>query len=198
MSKFIRKQKTNPKKSTNKTSFIRSDNGGLTCNQKIFADQWLIDRNGTQAYKVAYPHIKNHASAGVLAHQLLRVPKVSRYINEKLTEISDKAGINVEWVLKRYKMLVEYSVDDFFDNEDNMRPLNKIPKDKLYAVCGFKANKTITNKDINQIETIVREFKLPDKKMVLDSLGRYLGMFEKDNEQKKSNMPTQINVVLVD
>ena len=198
MPKFTRKQKSILKPTSKKTSFIRSDNGGLTCNQKIFVDQWLTDRNGTRAYKIAYPHIKNHATAGVLACQLLRLPKVSRYINEKLTEISDKAGINVEWVLKRYKMLVEYSIDDFFDDEDNMRPLNEIPKDKLYAVCGFKANKIITDNDIGRIETIVREFKLPDKRAVLDSLAKHLGMFEKDNEQKKSNIPDRIEIRIVD
>lgn len=195
MSKFIRKQKTHLENPTNKIPIARNDE--LTINQKIFVDQWLIDRNGTQAYKVAYPHIKNNTSAGVLSCQLLNLPKISKYIQARLKKISDNAEINIEWVLKRYKMLVDYSIDDFFDSQDNMKPLNEIPKDKLYAVCGFKANKIITDNDTNRIETIIREFKFPDKKGVLDSLGRYLGMFEKDNEQK-GKLPVEINVRLTD
>jgi phage terminase small subunit len=197
MSKFIRKQKVNPKNPTNKTP---AANSRLTPNMKIFADQWLIDRNGLQAYKIAYPNIKNDNTAGVCAHETLNNPKVAEYIRRRLEKISAEAEINQEWVLKRYKKLVEYSVDDFFDREGNIKPLNEIPKDKLYAVCGFKANKIIsTNKDSEQIEeTIIKEFKFPDKKTVLDSLAKYLGMFEKDNEQRRDNTPIQINVALVD
>lgn len=191
MSKFIRKQKPQ------KTLIVKK--GELTHSHKIFANEWLIDRNGTEAYQVAYPHIKNRASAGVLAHQLLKDPRVSLYISKRLKRISDNAEINIEWVLKRYKMLVEYSVDDFFDSEGDIKPLNEIPKDKLYAVCGFKADKIISiDKNEEQIKTIIREFKLPDKKATLDSLAKYLGMFEKDNEQKRLNIPIQINVALVD
>lgn len=197
MSKFIRKQKTHLENLTNKIP--ASQNDELTVNQKIFVDQWLIDRNGTRAYKVAYPHIKNNASAGVLSCQLLNLPKISKYIQASLKKISDNAEINVEWVLKRYKMLVDYSVNDFFDNEGEVKPLNEIPKDKLYAVCGFKANKTtFTNEEVGQIEkTIIREFKFPDKKGVLDSLAKYLGMFEKDNEQKRS-IPDIVEVRIID
>ena len=178
MSKFIRKSKFIPKKPTNKIPVVKSNNSKLTPNQKMFADEWLKDRNGTRAYKVAYPGAKNDNVAGVLSYQLLRKPKIAMYVGEKLQEISAKAEIDQEWVLKRYKMLSEYSMNDFFDSKNNIRPLNEISKDKLYAMCEFQG------------------LKLPDKKGVLDSLSKHLGMFEKDNEQKR--MPSEINVRLVD
>lgn len=204
MPRFTRKKQVNniSKKTNSNTGNGKNGNGiktnnGMTRNQKIFADEWLIDRNGTRAYKVAYKAVKTDEVAAVLASAMLRNNKVAEYVNKKLDKMSAKAEINQEWVLKRFKMLSDYRVDDFFDDKGDMKPLSEIPKDKLYAVCGFKViKKILTQKDSADIErTIMREFKLPDKRAVLDSIGRHLGMFEKDNLQK---VPRQINVKLVD
>jgi phage terminase small subunit len=206
MSRFTRKKQVNsasnnPPKKTNPNNGKNGNgiktNNGMTRNQKIFADEWLIDRNGTRAYRVAYKAVKTDEVAASIASVTLRIPKVAEYIDKKLDKMSAKAEINQEWVLKRFKMLSDYRVDDFFDDKGDMKPLSEIPKDKLYAVCGFKViKKILTQKDSTDIEkTIMREFKLPDKRAVLDSIGRHLGMFEKDNLQKA---PRQINVTLVD
>lgn len=177
-------------------------NGKLTFNQKIFADQWLIDRNGTRAYKVAYPNTKNDNVAGVLAHGMLRKLKIKKYIDSKLEELGIKAEIDQEWVLKRYKKLTEYHISDFLDDEGNLKPLSEIPKDSLYAVCGFKNYKQFIKEGKDAVEkitkTLIQNLKFADKKGVLDSIGKYLGMFEKDNQQKRPLIPVQINVGLVD
>ena len=39
----------------------------MTEKQKIFADEYLIDLNGTRAYKAAYPNIKSDNAAAVRA-----------------------------------------------------------------------------------------------------------------------------------
>ena len=214
-SRFKRKQtpiKLIPKKiSHNKAISKNNNNGnsnsngngqynsnGLTHNKQIFSDEWLKERNGTKAYKVAFPGTKNDNVAAVQAHALLREPKIAKYVAKKVKELSTIAQIDTEWVLERYKLLSDYNVYDFFDDSGNLRPLSTIPKKKLYAVCGIKvAKKIITQKDLETVEkTIIQEFKLPDKRAVLDSLGKYLGMFEKDNDQKRQ--PLQINVMVVD
>ena len=202
MPRFIRKKQVNniPKKTNSnngKNGNGIKTNNGMTRNQKIFADEWLIDRNGTRAYRIAYKGVKTDEVAASIASVTLRIPKVAEYIDKKLDKMSAKAEINQEWVLERMKRLSDYRVDDFFDDKGDMKPLSEIPKDKLYAVCGFKViKKILTQKDSTDIEkTIMREFKLPDKRAVLDSIGRHLGMFEKDNLQKA---PRQINVTLVD
>ena len=52
----------------------------MTRKQKIFADEYLIDLNATRAYKVAYPSVKNDATAAAAAARLLRNVKVREYI----------------------------------------------------------------------------------------------------------------------
>lgn len=180
-----------------KKSALRKDNNngndGLTANQKIFVDEWLIDRNGVRAYMLAYPRVKNYNVAGVEAHGQLKKPKVAEYIKKRLAEIAEKAEINQEWVLQRYRMLVDYCIDDFFNDDGSMKSFSEIPKDKLYAIGGFKQSKrTITRKDEEVITDKIKEFKLANKKDVLDSIGKYLGMFEKDNEQRRPTVQIQI------
>ena len=198
--RFKRKQnlpaKSNSKnnsKSNNKTKpakLIPNNGNGnnsngklfLTPSEKIFADKWLIDRNGTKAYRVAYPHIKNDQTAASCASALLRKPKVEKYIQKQLDKLSATSRMTQEWVLKRYEMLADYCIDDFFNDDGEMKPFSEIPKDKLYAIGGFKQTKrTITTKDKELITNRIKEFKLPDKKSVLDSIRNQLG-FEKNNQ----------------
>jgi len=219
MPRFRRTVPPNNKKPTNnskiKTITVSGNNSGsngsrsggrksderFTVNRKIFADEWLKDRNGTRAYKVAYPTVKNDNIAAVLASILLRKNKVAEYIAKRIDKLSAKAQIDQEWVLERYKMLTDYCIDDFFYDDGSMKPFSEIPKEKLYAIGGFKqSKKTLTLKDEEFVTDVIKEFKLSSKKDALDSLARHLGMFEKDNAQQGKggginfNAPVQINV----
>jgi len=189
---------SNKKKVTVKKPKITKDSP-MTRNMKLFADRWLVDRNATKAYKIAFPNTKNDQSAGAQGCVMLKDPRVQKHIKEKMANIAKKIDIDIEWVLRRFKLLVDYNVDDFFDEDGNVRPLEQISPDKLYAVCGLKSVTTITNKKKKQIKrTIIKDLKFPDKKGVLDSLAKYLGMFAEDNKQKVATVPEVLNIRLVD
>ena len=53
----------------------------LTKCRKRFAEEYLIDLNGTRAYKAAYPNVKNDETAASAAARLLRDVKVQEYID---------------------------------------------------------------------------------------------------------------------
>lgn len=63
--------------------------GKLTEKRKRFADEYIIDLNGTRAYKVAYPSVKKDSVAAANAVRLLRDDKVKAYIEENLKKIKD-------------------------------------------------------------------------------------------------------------
>lgn len=196
MSKFLRKDKKNKiirSKAHNKTK------NGLTPSMRVFVDEWLISRNATDAYQMAFPKIKKtNAVAAALGCEMLKRKEVAKYIDRKLEKASQKVDIDIEWVLKRYKQLIEFTVRDFLNSDGELKPLDEIPKDILYAVHGFKNWKQIIrekNGKTKITKTSLLDLKFSDKKGVLDSLGKFLGMFEKDNEQKRDVV---INVGLVD
>lgn len=58
----------------------------MTEKQKKFADEYLIDLNGTRAYKAAYPRIKSDNAAAAAATRLLRNVKVKEYLGMSLEE----------------------------------------------------------------------------------------------------------------
>ncbi len=59
----------------------------MTDNQKRFCDEYLIDRNGTRAYKAAYPNIKNDRVAASNANRMLRNADIRKYIDEQLAAV---------------------------------------------------------------------------------------------------------------
>lgn len=62
----------------------------MTEKQKIFADEYLIDLNGTRAYKAAYPNIKNDNVAAVRANTLLKKPEIKEYVDKRLDELASE------------------------------------------------------------------------------------------------------------
>lgn len=69
-------------------------------NQKIFADEYLIDRNATRAYKAAYPGVKTDNSAAVSGNRLLRNDKVAEYIKEKMDEKTERTEVKGHDVIR--------------------------------------------------------------------------------------------------
>ena len=72
----------------------------MTDKQKRFCDEYLIDLNGTRAYKVAYPSVKSDKVAGTAAARLLGNVGVRAYIDERLAEIKSAKTADAAEVLE--------------------------------------------------------------------------------------------------
>ena len=71
----------------------------MTEKQKIFADEYLVDLNGTRAYKAAYPNVKKDSSAAARANKLLKTDEIKQYIDKRLQEMRDERIAKVEDVM---------------------------------------------------------------------------------------------------
>lgn len=199
----IKKSKPIVKTKSKTKSNIKNGNGNngrLTLKQSKFVEALLLDPNvnGTHAALAA-----GYSKKGVevRASELLNLIKIQDALAKGRKRLSATSRMNQEWVLKRYEMLADYCIDDFFNDDGTIKPFSEIPKDKLYAIGGFKqSKKTITDKDKTIITDRIKEFKLPDKKSVLDSVGKFLGM-DGNNEKDKGRGNTfighniQVNLV---
>lgn len=72
----------------------------MTEKQKIFADEYIIDLNGTRAYKTAYPNVKKDTVAAARGSKLLKVPEIKAYIQKRLDELADKRVAKQQEVLE--------------------------------------------------------------------------------------------------
>ena len=71
----------------------------MTEKQKIFCDEYIIDLNGTRAYKVAYPNVKKDASASSRASKLLKELEIKEYIDKQLAELRNQRIAKAEDVM---------------------------------------------------------------------------------------------------
>lgn len=65
---------------------------------QIFADEYLIDCNGTRAYQVAYPNVKKD-TARAEAPRILAYPCVKAYIDERMQEKTDNRIMKQDEIL---------------------------------------------------------------------------------------------------
>lgn len=135
----------------------------LTDRQRKFADEYLIDGNGTRAYKAAYPSVKKDSTASVCASQLLRNPNVKAYIDEQLDKLHDEKSADA-------KEIIEYLT----------AVMRGETKSEIVVVEGGG----------NGYSKAKRIMKSPDEKERLKAaelLGKRHGLFDKNNVQKDTS-----------
>ena len=72
----------------------------MTEKQRLFADDYLKDLNGTRAYKTIYTTIKNDNVAAVRANTLLKQKDISDYISKRLEEIHNENTADIQEVME--------------------------------------------------------------------------------------------------
>lgn len=72
----------------------------MTEKQKRFCDEYLIDLNGTRAYKAAYPSVKSDKAAGANAARLLGNASVRAYLDERLEQIHSERTADLQDVME--------------------------------------------------------------------------------------------------
>jgi len=115
----------------------------LTPAQQHFVEEWLIDHNGTRAYKCAYPNVKNDNVAAVNATNALNTPKIAGYIEMRQSEISAKYRIDQERVLEEESTIAFSNVVDLFNESGDISNLKALryhrspPFSRFYVITGF-------------------------------------------------------------
>lgn len=71
----------------------------MTEKQKLFCDEYLIDLNGTRAYRTVYKS-KTDRTAATRASNLLKKEDIAEYINKRLEEIHNENTANIQEVME--------------------------------------------------------------------------------------------------
>ena len=175
----------------------------MTDRQVIFANEYLIDLNGTRAYKEAYPHVKNDNTAAAAATRLMNNPEVKDYIDKRIKDRLERIEVTQDDVIQELAaiafangsdyakvvtkpVMIQTSEGDYvpaLDSEGNqmycqaveITETDKLSRRQIKAISGIKQGK-------NGIELTTY-----DKVKALELLGRHLGMF-KDKVEVSGNV----------
>lgn len=153
----------------------------LTPKQEMFCKEYIIDFNATRA-AIAAGYSKKTASE--TGYENLRKPQIIEHINKLSKKHTDKLEITVDRVLQEYARIAFLDPAELVDESGNLLPLHELPEDVRRAVGGLDIVSSY-NKNTEERETKHR-LKILDKGKALESLSRYLGLYEADNTQKSS------------
>lgn len=154
----------------------------LTPKHQRFVQEYLIDRNATQAaIRAGY----NATNANVTGPRLLANVGIQEAIRDGLAEAAERNKVTVDKVLRELA-LVAFSdigqVMDFSGVEPRLKPANEIPETARRSISGMKVKRYMEGhgEDARQVE--VTEFKLWSKDSALEKLAKHLGMFVERHE----------------
>jgi phage terminase small subunit len=95
----------------------------MTRKQKRFADEYLVDLNGTRAYKVAYPSVKRDETARANASRLLTNANVQSYIQERMKDRQERTQIDQDRVLREVSEIAFDRESEKITTKDRLRAL---------------------------------------------------------------------------
>lgn len=152
-----------------------------------FCEEYLIDLNGTQAaIRAGYsPRTANEQAA-----QLLAKLSIQEYLQIRQKELQEKTGITQERVLKEYARIAFFDIRNIYGAGNALSDISDLSDDAAGAIASVKVmeEKGGNGKGEQVVIGWTKEVKLHNKVSALDSLAKHLGMFEKDNAQKKADI----------
>jgi phage terminase small subunit len=164
----------------------KSKHENLTDKQAMFCKEYLIDLNATQAaIRAGY----SEATAQVIGSENLSKPIIQAEIQDLIKKRSERTEITSDMVLKELAKIGFSNIAEFTDNSNGIVNINSLEQIKTACISSIECVTRLVGDDA---EITVTKLKLHDKISALEKIGRHLGMFEKDNEQKKPMVAPQI------
>jgi phage terminase small subunit len=164
---------------------------GLNHKQKRFCQEYIIDLNGTKA---AERSGYSQDSAHSIANELLKKPEIKNYIQELEDDRARRTGITADRVIIELAKIAFSDVRSLY-KEDGFLKLPHEMGEEAHFVSSIETDEIFghdakVDAKVKQGET--KKVKLYDKTRALEHLGKHLGIFEKDNSQKKPEIKTFI------
>jgi phage terminase small subunit len=111
----------------------------LNPRQARFVEEYLVDRNATQA---AIRSGYSPASAASQASELLKLPKIAAALESAVGAQSRRTQITADAVLTELYRLATVDVSKAYDVDGNLLPLDKVPEEVRRAMQGIDIAKT--------------------------------------------------------
>lgn len=156
--------------------------------------------NKTQAYLDACKSLgkKPSKNPDVSAAEILNYPSVTDFINSFKADVAERAKTDAEYVLRRLREIDELDIVDIMkDDLSDFKPLSEWPKSWRTSINGLDLQ-TIAARGDDDIESVVKKIKWPDKTKNLELIGRHVNVGAWNGERDTDDAPIgkiQIEVV---
>lgn len=150
----------------------------LNVRQEMFCREYAKNPNATDAALKAGYSTKTAFSSGC---ENLKKPNIKKFIELLQDERRKKLALSEEMVVEDLRALADYNIQDFLNSSNGIKDISTLTRAQAKPIIGIKTVERILPNGTKEVRT---ELKLSDKRAATVDLGRYVGIFEKDNRQK--------------
>ena len=172
----------------------------LSDNERLFVEEWLVDRNTTHAYMRTFPDCVNYSTAARNGSRLRHQPNVAREIHAALAAQAARVRVRGDNVVRELARIAFSDILDLFDPRTNqLRNPRNIPLDTRRVISSItvtRERRSVTQRGRTRTTVTESEVKytLWNKMEALKELSSYLGLNAKVTplEAFLQALPTQL------
>ena len=153
-------------------------------------------KSKAEAYRIAYPTSRKWKNKSIhnAVEKLLKHTGILRRVKLLQEKIESEKIAEIKEIAEGFTQDIRFDPRLLYNEDGNLKPINELPAEVALSLSGFKLKEQVLMGKEGKGEVLVRqiEYKFADKVKNRELLGKHLGMFEKDNEQKR---PLEIAIV---
>jgi len=172
--------------------------GAMTPKRRVFAQEYIIDLNGTQAAIRAGYSVKTAANT---AKELLQKKCVAEAIKTALDARAKRTEITADRVVAELAKCGFANLDDFVTINDDGIPqfdFSAVDRDKMASLSEITHDSIWEGKGRDAQEVKRIKIKFHDKVRSLQLLGNHLGIFRENAGGDDLPMPVKVEICVVD
>jgi len=164
------------KKLTDKQK-IKRDYADLSYEHGLFLLYYLTHEeyqgNGTMCYMLVYPE-SSYQAASVSACQLLRNPKIRKYVGK----LKEKYEIDIERIIEEDKCLAFSDIGEIFDEDGSLISPKQLPENVRRSISSVEViEKKLGNDEDSLVVERTYKYKFWDKVKAEERLGKFMKMY---------------------
>jgi len=156
----------------------------LNDRQEMFCKEYVVDFNGTQA-AIRAGYSKN--TANEQAAQNLTKLSIQARIKELIHERSEEVGITGKRIIDEFAKIAFSSIAHLHNTWISLKEFNDLTEDEKASIESIKTRTRTIKENDGDVEIEEIQIKLYDKQRALENLGKYIGIYKEDNEQKRDS-----------
>jgi len=152
-----------------------------------FADKYFETDNALESAIYAGYSPKTAKEQG---YKIKERDDVKQYLAEQRKKYAKKHDVTKDRLIEEYAKIAFFDIRDIYSEDGNLvniKDLDSKSAGAISSIKSFEEYETDKAGNKNLIGTN-KEIRVFDKIRALQDLGKHLGLFEKDNEQKKSEV----------
>lgn len=164
---------------------------GLTNKQEAFAQAIITEDTLSDAYRKAYDCSAMTAkSVNECASVESDNPKIASRVAELRDRVSKAADVTLERWMREQARIAYVDPLDLYNDDGSLKPISQISADARASIASIDVETRI---DQEGQSTHIAKVKQHSKTAAQDQIGRALGAYEKDNQQRGDIIPVIVN-----